>query len=89
MSAYLFNCIKKFCKEQNYVPRWEFWWVEANLRPLLEEYNAAFYISGHDHDQQRITKTGTNVEYIVTGGGHDRRYFKSFWQNKRVRHPPH
>jgi 3',5'-cyclic AMP phosphodiesterase CpdA len=45
----------------------------ARVRPLLEKYNAQFYICGHDHDFQHLREKGKNVEYIVTGTGGETR----------------
>ncbi len=39
------------------------------VKPLLEKYNAQFYICGHDHDFQHLREKNGNVEYIVTGTG--------------------
>jgi predicted MPP superfamily phosphohydrolase len=41
----------------------------AQVKPLLEKYNAQFYFCGHDHDFQHLHEKGKNVEYIVTGTG--------------------
>ena len=50
-------------------------WRAQNLRPLLEEHNVAFYLCGHEHDQQHITDDSV-VTYVVSGGGHEWRYLK-------------
>ncbi len=42
----------------------------ANLKPLLEQYGAAFYINGHDHNLQHLNDNST-VDYIDCGPGHD------------------
>jgi metallophosphoesterase superfamily enzyme len=39
------------------------------VKPLLEKYNAQFYICGHDHDFQHLRDKNGKVEYIVTGTG--------------------
>jgi 3',5'-cyclic AMP phosphodiesterase CpdA len=39
------------------------------VKPLLEKYNAQFYICGHDHDFQHLREKDGNLEYIVTGTG--------------------
>lgn len=41
----------------------------SRVKPLLEQYNAQFYICGHDHDFQHLREKGRNVDYIVTGTG--------------------
>jgi len=38
------------------------------LKPALEKYGAALYLSGHDHDLQHLSENG--VDYIVSGAGH-------------------
>lgn len=43
------------------------------IKPLLEQYNAQFYICGHDHDMQHLHERGGKVEYIVTGTGGETR----------------
>jgi len=39
-----------------------------DLRPLLEKYNVAMYLNGHDHNAQHLND-GSNVEYLVVGAG--------------------
>lgn len=39
------------------------------VKPLLEKYNAQFYICGHDHDFQYLKEKNGKVSYIVTGTG--------------------
>ena len=39
------------------------------VKPLLERYNAQFYICGHDHDFQHLHEKGRDTDYIVTGTG--------------------
>jgi len=43
------------------------------VKPLLEQYDAQFYICGHDHDMQHLHERGGKVEYIVTGTGGETR----------------
>lgn len=43
------------------------------VKPLLEQYNAQFYICGHDHDFQHLREKGGKVDYIVTGTGSETR----------------
>jgi tartrate-resistant acid phosphatase type 5 len=45
----------------------------SRVKPLLEQYNAQFYICGHDHDFQHLREEGGNVDYIVTGTGSETR----------------
>jgi len=40
----------------------------TNLKPLLEKYGA-HYLSGHEHCQEHIKETGSNVNYFITGMG--------------------
>jgi len=39
------------------------------VKPLLEKYNAQFYICGHDHDFQHLREKDGKIDYIVTGTG--------------------
>jgi len=43
------------------------------VRPLLEKYQVALYISGHDHDRQFLEPVG-GVHYIVSGTGSKSRH---------------
>ncbi|CAJ0592706.1 unnamed protein product [Cylicocyclus nassatus] len=43
-----------------------------NLNPLLKEYHASAYFSGHDHNLQHFTSksnTGQDIHYVVSGAG--------------------
>jgi len=40
-----------------------------DLLPLLQQYGAAIYFSGHDHDLQHLND-GSSVDFVVTGAGH-------------------
>jgi tartrate-resistant acid phosphatase type 5 len=45
----------------------------SKIKPLLEQYNAQFYICGHDHDFQHLREKNGKVDYIVTGTGSETR----------------
>lgn len=38
------------------------------LEPILQEYNVALYLSGHDHDLQHL-RSGGGLDYVVSGAG--------------------
>ena len=39
------------------------------VRPLLEQYHAQIYFSGHDHDLQHLREKNGHVDYLVDGAG--------------------
>ena len=41
----------------------------AKVKPLLEQYHAQLYFSGHDHDLQHLKEKNGKIDYIVTGAG--------------------
>jgi tartrate-resistant acid phosphatase type 5 len=42
----------------------------AQLKPLLEKYQVAAYIDGHDHNMQHLREKGKQVNYFVVGAAH-------------------
>eukprot|EP00898_Chlorokybus_atmophyticus_P008482 jgi/Chlat1/8635/Chrsp86S08013 len=41
------------------------------LKPMLEEFGVAAYVSGHDHNMQHLREEGGSVDYVLQGAGHD------------------
>lgn len=39
------------------------------LEPLLEKHKVDMYIAGHDHDIQYLKKSGSTVNYFISGAG--------------------
>lgn len=46
----------------------------ARVRPLFETYGVQLYVNGHDHDLQRIERSG--VTYVCSGAGSETRSVK-------------
>jgi len=64
------------------------------LKPLLEKYSVAMYLSGHDHNMQHLKQNG--VHYVLVGAGHELKHkqehetsvpngvAKYFWPSKDI-----
>lgn len=40
-----------------------------SLEPILEQYHAQAYFSGHEHNLQYMHQDDSSVHYVITGGG--------------------
>ncbi|MFO0702292.1 MAG: metallophosphoesterase [Candidatus Andersenbacteria bacterium] len=43
-------------------------WMDAQVRPALEQLGVNFYLSGHDHDFEAIVPQASGINYIISGG---------------------
>ncbi len=49
-------------------------WLRSHILPLLEKYNVALFLNGHDRSLQHIHFEDSLVHHIVSGGAHKSDY---------------